>query len=71
MKIECYLSPSCSSEYALRLNIAEALRREGFQAVVEFQKIDEALALAIGVSGSPAVFIDGREIQPLQISGFA
>lgn len=71
MKIECYLSKGCGSEEALRENIAQALAREGVEADVYYHRIDDIEAAALGLSGSPTVFINGKEIQPLGTGGFS
>jgi len=71
MKIECYLSPRCSSEEDLRKNITFALFSEAVQAEVNFHRIDDDNAMSLGLKGSPSVFIDGWELQPLRTSGFS
>ncbi|MEW6584166.1 MAG: thioredoxin family protein [Nitrospirota bacterium] len=64
MEIECYLSQGCASEDALRKNIAAALLNEGMEAEVNFHRIDNSQAVSLGISGSPSIFIDGKELQP-------
>ncbi len=71
MRIDCYLSSNCSSEQALRDNIAHALAIENVEADVCIRRIDDDEALALGVTGSPSVFIDGRELQPQGAVGFS
>jgi hypothetical protein len=71
MKIECYLSPRCSSEEDLRKNITFALLSEKVQAEVNFNRIDDDYAMSLGLKGSPSVFIDGKELQPLRTTGFS
>jgi hypothetical protein len=71
MKINCYLSPECGSEEALRKNIAQALTLEKVEAEVRCSRIDDEKATALGLSGSPSVFVDGREIQPQGTVGFS
>jgi hypothetical protein len=71
MKIDCYLSKGCASEDTLRENISQALDRESMNAVVKFYRITDKEAEALGLKGSPAVLINGREIQPLNIQGFS
>jgi hypothetical protein len=44
MKIDCYLSPGCGSEYALRENITRALDIEKIEAEANFHRIDDAQA---------------------------
>ena len=70
MKISCYLSQGCGSEEELKANIADALKAERVKAEVSIQRIDDAKALALKLSGSPSVFIDGGELQPLGVVGF-
>lgn len=71
MKIDCYLSPGCGSEDALRENIAKALANAKVEADVAFHRIDDEEALALGLSGSPSVFVNGRELQPQGFIGFS
>jgi len=71
IKIDCYLSQGCQSEDALKTNIASAIEREGIQAEVSVLRIDADEALSLGLSGSPSVFINGRELQPLGTAGFS
>ncbi len=71
MKIECYLSPRCSSEEDLRKNITFALLSEKVQAEVNFHRINDDNAMSLGLKGSPSVFIDGMELQPLRTTGFS
>jgi hypothetical protein len=71
MKIDCYLSPECASEEALRENISCALAAEKVKADVGFHKIDDDKAVALGLSGSPSVFINGMELQPQGTVGFS
>jgi hypothetical protein len=71
MRIDCYLSPECASEGAVRTNIELALEREEAHAEVFFHRIDDDEAKAMELSGSPSVFIDGRELQPLNFTGFS
>jgi hypothetical protein len=62
MKIDCYLSPGCASEEALQENIARALVIEKVEAEVNFHRIDDEEAIALGLSGSPSVFINDKEL---------
>jgi hypothetical protein len=71
MNIDCYLSHGCGSEEALRKNIAQALSVEKVEAEVNYHKIDDEKAIAIGLSGSPSVFVNGKEIQPQGTAGFS
>jgi hypothetical protein len=71
MKIDCYLSEGCGSEEALRKNITEALILEKIEAEVNFHRIGDEKAFALGLSGSPSVFFDGKELQPQDSVGFS
>ena len=71
MKIDCYLSPRCRSEEDLRKNITFALLSEKVQAEVNFHRINDDNAMSLGLKGSPSIFIDGMELQPLRTTGFS
>ena len=71
MKIDCYLSHGCGSEETLRENITQALVIEKVKAEVNFNIIDDEKAVALGLSGSPSVFVDGKELQPQRSVGFS
>jgi hypothetical protein len=71
MKIDCYLSPECASEEALRENITRALAIEKIEAELSIHRIDDERAMALGISGSPSVFINGKELQPQGLVGFS
>ena len=71
MNIDCYLSDGCASEDALCKNIIQALVSEKVEADVTFNLIDDEKAIALGLSGSPSVFVDGKEIQPQSSVGFS
>ncbi len=71
MQIDCYLSPECGSEDALRENIYRALAIERIEAEVKFHKTTAERAQAMGLTGSPAVFIDGKQLQPQDSTGFS
>ena len=71
MKIDCYLFDGCRSEQELRKNIAQALAVERIEAQVNFNIIDDKRAIALGLSGSPSVFVNGKEIQPQNTVGFS
>lgn len=70
-RIDCYLSVGCPSESMLRKNIEEALILEGLKADINFFRIDNAQAEALKLKGSPSIFINGMEVQPLDIVGFS
>ena len=71
MRIDCYLSPECASEEALRENIARALAVEKIEAELSLHRIDDNKAMALGITGSPSVFINGKELQPQGLVGFS
>lgn len=71
MKIDCYISVSCSSEEALKKNIYEAIKLESVPADVSFHRIDEAKAKRLKLMGSPTVLIDGTDILPGEIPGIS
>jgi hypothetical protein len=71
MKIDCYPSPGCGSEEALRTNTTQALQQARVPGEVLFHRIDDGMAEALKLTGSPSVFIDGKELQPLASVGFS
>jgi hypothetical protein len=71
MRIACYLSPECASEEALMENIKRALTIEKVEADLSLQRIDDNKAVARGLTGSPSVFINGKELQPQEVVGFS
>ena len=71
MIIDCYLSPECVSEEALWKNIGCASAAEKVKADVNFHRIDDDKAVALGLSGAPSVFINGMELQPQGTVGFS
>jgi hypothetical protein len=62
MNIDCYLFQGCGAEQALRENIAQALAIEQVQAAVAYHVVDDKKAIALGLSGSPSVFVNGKEM---------
>lgn len=71
VKIDCYMSLRCGSEEALRENISKALKLEGIDAEVNFHRITDDEAIAMGLRGSPSVLINGEDIQPAEVIGFS
>lgn len=71
VKIDCYISQGCGSEEALKENIAHALEAEKIDAEVDIHRISDEKAAELKLSGSPSVFIDGKELQPQGIAGFS
>jgi hypothetical protein len=71
MNIDCYLSPGCGAEEGLRENITRALALEKVDARVNFHRIEDEKAMALGLSGSPSVFFNEQELQPQKSVGFS
>ncbi len=71
VKIVCYISQGCGSEEALKENIGRALDAEKIQAEVSIHRISDEKAAELKLSGSPSVFINGRELQPSGTVGFS
>jgi protein-disulfide isomerase len=71
LTIDCHLSQGCQSEEALKMSIATALKRDGIKADVNFHRLNDDEALSLGLSGSPSVFINGKELQPSGTVGFS
>lgn len=71
MKVDCYMSQRCGSEEALRVNIKKAIEEEGIEAQVNFYRISDEEAKTLGLRGSPSVLINGKDIQPIDITGFS
>jgi len=70
MKIECYMSLKCGAEEPLKKNVEAALAIEGIEAEVIFRRIGDEEATRLGLKGSPSILINGRDIDPQEISGF-
>jgi hypothetical protein len=71
LRIDCYLSLTCGAEDNLKININEALVLEGFEAEVNFYRIDDEKAGSLGLRGSPSVLINREDIQPANVTGFS
>lgn len=71
VKIECYISQGCGSEEALKENIARALETEKIHAEVGIHRVNDEKAGELKLSGSPSVFIAGKELQPQGMAGFS
>jgi hypothetical protein len=65
------MSVGCGSEGSLRENIKTALSLEGADAEVVFRRIKNEEAHFLGLSGSPSVFINGKDIEPQELIGFS
>jgi len=70
-RIDCYISKKCVSEDALRINLARALELENMNAEVNFMRFDDEKARSLGLKGSPSVFVNGVELQPLETGEFS
>jgi hypothetical protein len=71
MKIDCYLLVGCGAEQALRENLTNALAAEQVHAKITFHIVEVEKAVALKLSGSPSVFVNGKEIQPQGTVGFS
>jgi hypothetical protein len=71
MRMDCYFSPECASEEGVRENIARALALEKIESEVRFHRIDDETAMKFGLTGSPSIFINGKELQPQGSIGFS
>jgi hypothetical protein len=71
VRIDCYLSPLCSSKEKLKENIKRALELEAAESEVIFSVINEQEAERLGLMGSPSILINGIDILPGEIPGFS
>ncbi len=71
MKIECYISQGCSSLEQLKANIEQALKEGGVAAETHYYRISDEQAIAMKLTGSPTVLIDGKDIDPGGTPGFS
>jgi hypothetical protein len=71
VRIDCYLSPECQVEDPLRTNVLKALEGRGFDAEVNFFRVDDQTATNLKLKGSPSVFVNGIELQPIDSGGFS
>ncbi|HEX9113842.1 MAG TPA: hypothetical protein VF888_05780 [Nitrospirota bacterium] len=55
----------------MKENIDRALQAEQIQAVVGIHRISDEKAAELKLSGSPSVFINGKELQPSGTIGFS
>lgn len=65
------MSLRCSSEGALRENLRVAMAQEGVEAEVVFRRVTDEEAEARGFKGSPSVLVNGKDIDPQEMPGFA
>jgi hypothetical protein len=71
MIIKCFISLDCESGPPTEANIKQALEAEDVEAEVVVRRIDDEQAMSLGITGSPSVFINGRELQPQAAFGFS
>jgi len=72
VRIDCYLSPECVSEKALRENIRKALELAGLEADLNIHRLSAREGQELHLKGSPAIFINGCNMFPVQESmGFS
>jgi hypothetical protein len=56
---------------SLRDNLTKPLEMKGIEARVSYSRIDDHTAESMGLSGSPAVLINGVDPFPSEIGGFS
>jgi hypothetical protein len=71
MKIECYISASCSSLNQLKENMERAIKEGGFEAAVSYYRISDEKAVELKLTGSPTILVNGNDIFPGGTPGFA
>jgi protein-disulfide isomerase len=62
MKIDCYLSEHCGSYHQLRENIDRALRELDLRAEVAYHTIYYEDAVRMGITGSPTIRVNGKDL---------
>jgi protein-disulfide isomerase len=62
MQIDCFLSEQCGSYHQLNENIRIALEELDVSADVQYHTVSYDEAVALGVNGSPAIRINGKDI---------
>ncbi len=71
MTIDCYISQSCTSLEQLKANIEQALENGGIQAEAFFHRISDEEATEMNLAGSPTILVNGYDVFPGGIPGFA
>ena len=64
MKIECFFSEGCGSKEEVKENIQKAIHEEGIETEIYFREISQEEAGRLGISGSPTVWINGKDVEP-------
>ncbi len=62
MKIDCYLSEFCGSYYELLENLGRALDDLGLKAEVAYHTVYYDEAVAKGITGSPSIWVDEKDL---------
>lgn len=62
MKIDCYLSEHCGSYHELRENIDRALQELALSSEVSYHTVSYDDAVRMGITGSPSVWVDGKDL---------
>ena len=62
MQIDCYLSEHCGSYHQLRGNITRALEELGLAADVVYHTVYYDEAVAMGITGSPTIRLNGKDL---------
>ena len=68
MKIDVYMAEICGSYYDVREVVDRALRELGLAAEVAYRTIYYDDAVSKGITGSPSVWINGRDAFPVETS---
>lgn len=71
MKIECYISQSCTSLEQLKVNVAQALKEGNIQAEAFYHRISDQEAIEMKLAGSPTILVNGHDVFPGGTPGFA
>ncbi|OGW58580.1 MAG: hypothetical protein A2Z09_04435 [Nitrospirae bacterium RBG_16_43_8] len=71
MKIECYISASCSSLDQLKENIERALKTGNFKAETCYHRISDEKAMEMKLTGSPTILVNDNDIFPGGTPGVA
>ncbi len=64
-RIDCYLIGDCASEGPLKALMSK-VKEEVPSVVVEFHRLSPEQAERLGITGSPTVLVNGRDVSPQQ-----
>jgi hypothetical protein len=66
MKIDCYLSEHCGSHHQLRENLDRAVKELALGAEVAYHTVSYDDAVRMGITGSPSIWVNGRDLFDVQ-----